>query len=44
MADSPDSKELLRWFNERDVEYLIVGGYAVMKYTEGHPGVLSHFY
>ncbi len=34
MADSPDLKELLRSFNERDAEYLIVGGYAVMKYTE----------
>jgi predicted nucleotidyltransferase len=34
MADSPDFKELLRAFNEREAEYLIVGGYAVMKYTE----------
>lgn len=34
MADSPDLKELLRSFKEREVEYLIVGGYAVMKYTE----------
>lgn len=34
MAESPDFKELLREFNEAQVEYLIVGGYAVMKYTE----------
>jgi hypothetical protein len=34
MADSPDLKELLRSFNEKEIEYLIVGGYAVMKYTE----------
>jgi predicted nucleotidyltransferase len=34
MAESPDFKELLRAFNERKVEYLIVGGYAVMKYSE----------
>lgn len=34
MADSPDFKELLHVLNEKQVEYLIVGGYAVMKYTE----------
>lgn len=34
MAESPDFKELLRMFNEKKAEYLIVGGYAVMKYTE----------
>jgi predicted nucleotidyltransferase len=34
MAESPDFKELLRAFNEEETEYLIVGGYAVMKYTE----------
>jgi hypothetical protein len=34
MADGPDFKELLRSFNEEQAEYLIVGGYAVMKYTE----------
>jgi predicted nucleotidyltransferase len=34
MADSPDFKELLRAFNEKKAEYLIVGGYAVMKYSE----------
>ena len=34
MADSPAFKELLRAFNEKKAEYLIVGGYAVMKYTE----------
>lgn len=30
----PRFKELLRTFNEKKAEYLIVGGYAVMKYTE----------
>jgi len=34
MADSPDFKELLRVLNEKQAEYLVVGGYAVMKYTE----------
>jgi predicted nucleotidyltransferase len=34
MAGSPDYRELLRTLNENKVEYLIVGGYAVMKYTE----------
>jgi hypothetical protein len=34
MAESPDYKELLHAFNEQGVRYLIVGGYAVMKYTE----------
>lgn len=34
MAGSPDFKELLRAFNEEEAEYLIVGGYAMMKYTE----------
>lgn len=34
MADGPDFKELLRLFNEEQADYLIVGGYAVMKYTE----------
>lgn len=34
MAGSPDFKELLRLFNGKEAEYLIVGGYAVMKYTE----------
>lgn len=34
MADSPDFKELLRVLNEKLAEYLIVGGYAIMKYTE----------
>jgi len=29
-----DFKELLRAFNENEVKYLIVGGYAVMKYSE----------
>jgi hypothetical protein len=30
----PDFKELLRLLNRHEVTYLIVGGYAVMKYTE----------
>src|SRR5436305_14972922 len=34
MAESPHYKEMLRILNERGVEYLIVGGYAVMKFTE----------
>jgi len=34
MADSPDYKELLQLLNEFEVEYLIVGGFAVMKYGE----------
>src|SRR5262245_11856001 len=29
-----DFKELLRAFNDHEVRYLIVGGYAVMKYSE----------
>ena len=29
-----DFKELLRLFNQEQVKYLVVGGYAVMKYTE----------
>ncbi len=31
---SSDFSELLRSFNECGVRYLVVGGYAVMKYTE----------
>lgn len=34
MAGDPDLIELLRALNEEKAEYLIVGGYAVMKYTE----------
>jgi predicted nucleotidyltransferase len=30
----PDFRDLLRLFNRHQVQYLIVGGYAVMKYTE----------
>jgi hypothetical protein len=29
-----DFKELLKIFNENNVRYLIVSGYAVMRYTE----------
>ena len=31
---NPDFKELLQLFNANHVEYLIVGGYAVIEYTE----------
>ena len=34
MIESPHYKELLQALNDCQVEYLIVGGYAVMKYTE----------
>lgn len=31
-----DFKEILSIFNEHEVRYLIVGGFAVMKYSEPH--------
>jgi hypothetical protein len=34
MAESPHYKELLQLLNEFEVQYLIVGGFAVMKYGE----------
>jgi hypothetical protein len=34
MEENPHFKELLRCLNEAGAEYLIVGGYAVMKYSE----------
>ena len=34
MLASPDFKELLSLFKKYNVRYLIVGGYAVMHYTE----------
>jgi len=34
MLTSPDFKELLKIFEKHKVRYLIVGGYAVMKYSE----------
>ena len=34
MAENPHYKELLQRLNESQVEYLIVGGFAVMKYGE----------
>jgi hypothetical protein len=34
MAESPRYKELLQLLNAFEVEYLIVGGCAVMKYGE----------
>jgi len=34
MLTSPDFKELLSLFTAHKVRYLVVGGYAVMKYSE----------
>lgn len=34
MLTSPDFKELLKIFEKHKVRYLVVGGYAVMKYSE----------
>ncbi len=34
MLTSPDFKELLKIFEKYKIRYLIVGGYAVMKYSE----------
>ena len=34
MLTSPDFKELLKIFEKHKIRYLVVGGYAVMKYTE----------
>ena len=34
MLTSPDFKELLSLFKKYKVKYLVVGGYAVMKYSE----------
>ena len=34
MAENPHYRELLQLLNELEVQYLIVGGYAMMKYTE----------
>ena len=34
MAENPHYKELLQLLNEFEVEYLIVGGFAVMKYGD----------
>lgn len=34
MLTSPDLKELLKCFEKYKVRYLVVGGYAVMKYSE----------
>jgi predicted nucleotidyltransferase len=36
MAENPHFRELLQILNDFEVRYLIVGGYAVMKYTEPH--------
>ena len=35
MLTSQDFKELLKIFEKHKVQYLIVGGYAVMKYGQG---------
>ncbi len=34
MAENPHFKELLQLLNDFEVCYLIVGGYAIRKYTE----------
>jgi len=34
MAENPDFKELLQLLNAAGVDYLLVGGYAVMEYSE----------
>ena len=34
MAENPHFKELLQRLNDSEARYLIVGGYAVMKYAE----------
>lgn len=34
MSISSDFKDLLKLFNDYQVKYLIIGGYAVIKYTE----------
>ena len=34
MEESPHYRELLQALNDFEVEYFIVGGYAVMKYSE----------
>jgi hypothetical protein len=34
MLTSPDFKELLNLFKKHNVRYLIIGGYAVMRYSE----------
>jgi predicted nucleotidyltransferase len=34
MSVSSDFKDLLKHFNDNHVKYLVVGGYAVIKYTE----------
>jgi len=34
MLTSPDFKELLNLFEKHEIRYLIVGDYAVMKYSE----------
>lgn len=34
MLTNPDFRELLNLFEKHKIRYLIVGGYAVMKYSE----------
>ena len=34
MLTSPDFKDLLNLLKKHKVKYLVIGGYAVMKYTE----------
>ena len=42
MLTSPDFKDLLNILEKHKVRYLVVGGYAVMKYTE--PRFTKHLY
>ena len=41
MVESPRYKDLLQLFNDWQDEYLVVGGYAVMKYWEPLPPFLE---
>ncbi len=47
MLTNSDFRELLNLFEKHETRYLIVGGYAVMKYSEprfpGYEGILSAF-
>lgn len=36
MENNPHFTDLLRSFHAHKVEFMIVGGYAVMKYSEPH--------
>ena len=38
----PDFKEFLKLLKERDIRYLLIGGYAVGYHGFGYPGILAH--